>query len=63
MGRRGVTEALRQRLRDEVLGCTEAALKAAVQEWLVPDSASRAAFVGNVTQPLAGLVLEPLSPA
>ena len=63
MGRRGVTESLRQRFRTEVLDCTEAAVKAVVQAWLVPDSASRAAFVGNATQPLAGLTLEALVPA
>ncbi|MDQ2819746.1 MAG: insulinase family protein [Pseudomonadota bacterium] len=63
MGRRGVTEPLRQRLRNEVLGCTEADVKAAVKTWLVPDSASRAAFVGDATRPLAGLTLAPFSAA
>jgi Zn-dependent M16 (insulinase) family peptidase len=61
MGRRGVTDALRQRFRDEVLGCTEAAVKAAVAQSLVPGSASRAAFAGNTTQPLAGLTVQGLA--
>jgi Zn-dependent M16 (insulinase) family peptidase len=53
--RRGVDDGARQRFRSGVLGCTQARLKDAVRLWLKDAQPSRAAFVGNAGQDLAGL--------
>jgi Zn-dependent M16 (insulinase) family peptidase len=52
---RGVDEATRQQHRTGVLTCTQADIKEAVALWLKKGVASRAAFVGNPDQALAGL--------
>jgi Zn-dependent M16 (insulinase) family peptidase len=52
---RGVDEATRQQHRTGVLACTQADIKEAVTLWLKKGVASRAAFVGNPDQALAGL--------
>ncbi|NVD70993.1 insulinase family protein [Duganella sp. BJB1802] len=54
---RGIDTALRQQFRSGVLGCTLSDIRRAVQTWLPPGTASRAAFVGNAAQDLAGLDL------
>jgi len=55
MQQRGVTEAVRKQFRTGVLQCSTAQLKAAPRRWLKNGTPSRAAFVGNTTQDLAGL--------
>jgi Zn-dependent M16 (insulinase) family peptidase len=51
----GVTEEMRRRHRHGVLHCTAADIKAAAATWLQGKPYSRAAFVGNAEQDLAGL--------
>ncbi len=53
--RRGITMDVRRRFRQGVLHCTQEHIKAAVRTWLKDAAPSRAAFVGNTTQDLAGL--------
>jgi presequence protease len=53
--RRGITMDVRRRFRHGVLNCTQDAIKAAVRTWLKDHTPSRAAFVGNTDQDLAGL--------
>ena len=53
--RRGVSEELRQRFRSGVLNCTLDDIRSAVRTWLKNGQASRAAFVGDLTQDLSGL--------
>lgn len=53
----GVTEAMRTRYRQNVLGCTAAVIQAAAKKWLFNITPSRAAFVGNIDQELTGLHL------
>lgn len=54
---RGIGAAARQQFRTGVLHCSLARIQAAVRTWLPPAQASRAAFVGNTSQDLAGLDL------
>jgi Zn-dependent M16 (insulinase) family peptidase len=51
----GITEQMRQQYREGVLRCTADHLKQVAATWLQDKPYSRAAFVGNPTQPLAGL--------
>lgn len=53
--RRGITEELRQRFRTQVLNCSLADIRSAVRTWLKDGQASRAAFVGDLSQDLGGL--------
>ncbi|GAB2842572.1 insulinase family protein [Pseudoduganella ginsengisoli] len=53
--RRGITMDVRRNFRHGVLHCTQDAIKAAVRTWLKDVRPSRAAFVGNTEQDLAGL--------
>jgi len=53
----GMTEQMRKQYREGVLRCTEERLKQVAATWLQDKPYSRAAFVGNPTQPLAGLEL------
>lgn len=53
--RRGISPELRQRFRTEVLNCTLDDIRSAVRQWLKGGTPSRAAFVGNLSQELAGL--------
>jgi Zn-dependent M16 (insulinase) family peptidase len=53
----GITEEMRRRFRHGVLNCTAQDLKAAAATWLQGKPYSRAAFVGNAEQDLAGLEL------
>ena len=55
--RRGITPAVRQQFRTGVLTCTLARIREVVGTWLTPESASRAAFVGDSSQELDGLAL------
>ncbi len=55
LNRRGVDEGVRARFRTGVLNCKLAEVKTAVRKWLKEGAASRAAFVGNTSQDLAGL--------
>jgi len=59
--RRGVTLEMRRNFRQQVLSCTGAQIKSALASWLTPQSASRAAAVGNADQDLAGLRLVELA--
>jgi Zn-dependent M16 (insulinase) family peptidase len=56
----GITEEMRRRYRQGVLQCTAQDIKAAAAKWLLNKPYSRAAFVGNTTQDLAGLELSDL---
>lgn len=58
---RGVTPEMRHRYRTGVLQCTAAQLKSAAAAWLKDKPCSRAAFVGKIEQPLAGLQLQSLA--
>lgn len=51
----GITEEARRRFRHGVLNCTAAELKAVAARWLQGKPYSRAAFVGNTGQDLAGM--------
>ncbi|KRB93754.1 insulinase family protein [Noviherbaspirillum sp. Root189] len=51
----GISEQMRQQYREGVLRCTADRLKQVAATWLQDKPYSRAAFVGNPTQPLAGL--------
>jgi Zn-dependent M16 (insulinase) family peptidase len=51
----GVTEEMQRRYRHGVLHCTAQDIKAAAAAWLRDKPYSRAAFVGNTEQDLAGL--------
>lgn len=51
----GITEDMRKRYRHGVLNCTAEEIKAAAAAWLRDKPSSRAAFVGNAEQDLAGL--------
>jgi hypothetical protein len=51
----GITEEMRRRYRHGVLNCTAQDIKAAAAAWLRDKPYSRAAFVGNTEQDLAGL--------
>jgi Zn-dependent M16 (insulinase) family peptidase len=51
----GITEEMRRRYRHGVLNCTAQDIKAAAAAWLRHKPYSRAAFVGNTEQDLAGL--------
>jgi hypothetical protein len=51
----GISEEMRRRHRHGVLHCTAADIKAAAATWLQGKPYSRAAFVGNAEQDLAGL--------
>jgi presequence protease len=53
--RRGITMEVRRQFRHGVLHCTQETVKAAVRTWLKDAIPSRAAFVGNTEQDLAGL--------
>jgi len=53
---RGIDTDLRMRFRTGVLSCDLAAVKEVVATYLVPERASRAAFVGDLDQDLAGLL-------
>lgn len=53
--RQGITEEMRQRYRYGILNCTPEQIKAAAAAWLQNKPSSRAAFVGNTDQALAGL--------
>ena len=55
MQQRGTTEEVRKQFRTGVLHCSAAQIKAATRTWLKNGTPSRAAFVGNTTQDLAGL--------
>eukprot|EP01030_Chromulinospumella_sphaerica_P005575 gene5575-5454_t len=57
LAQRGVSEAMRQQFRRGVLHCKLDEIKAAAGIWLQKSQASRAAFVGNTEQDLAGLSL------
>jgi hypothetical protein len=46
---------VRRQFRHGVLHCTQETVKAAVRTWLKDAIPSRAAFVGNTEQDLAGL--------
>ncbi len=61
MHRRGTDLATRQRFRQGVLACTQAQVKEVVRTYLKNGNASRAAFVGNTEQDLAGLAVVDLS--
>ncbi|WP_245844815.1 insulinase family protein [Noviherbaspirillum humi] len=53
--RQGVTEDMRRRYREGVLSCDAARLKAVAAAWLDGKPHSRAAFIGNAAQDVAGL--------
>jgi hypothetical protein len=53
--RQGITEDMRRRYRQGVLQCNAERIKAAAAAWLQDKAHSRAAFVGNANQDLAGL--------
>jgi hypothetical protein len=53
----GITEEMRRHFRHGVLHCTAEQLKAAVERWLRGKPYSRAAFVGQAEQDLAGMAL------
>lgn len=53
--RRGISEELRQRFRTGVLTCTLDDIRVAIRTWLKNGQASRAAFVGDLSQDLSGL--------
>jgi Zn-dependent M16 (insulinase) family peptidase len=57
----GITEEMRSRYRHGVLNCTAQDLKAAAAAWLHGKAYSRAAFVGNTEQDLAGLEVADLT--
>lgn len=59
--RHGITEDMRRRYRQAVLGCTAQALKDAAASWLLDKPHSRAAFIGKRDQDLAGLELVDLT--
>ena len=52
---RGVDASARQQYRSGVLSCTQAQVKQAVEFWIKQGQASRAAYIGNPEQDLAGL--------
>lgn len=54
---RGITDDMRRQYRSGVLQCTPARLKSAAAAWLQARPCSRAAFVGQPEQQLAGLDL------
>ncbi len=56
-----IDQDMRQRYREAVLQCSEATLKQAAAKWLHGQPYSRAAFVGNKAQDLAGLELVELA--
>jgi Zn-dependent M16 (insulinase) family peptidase len=58
---RGVTEEIRASYRHRVLNCTIQQVKDAAVRWLLDKPRSRAAFVGNPDQDLAGLQLVALA--
>jgi Zn-dependent M16 (insulinase) family peptidase len=53
--RRGISEELRQQFRTGVLNCTLDDIRSAVRTWIKDGQASRAAFVGDLSQDLSGL--------
>lgn len=53
--RRGISEELRQQFRSGVLNCTLEDIRSAVRTWIKEGQASRAAFVGDLSQDLSGL--------
>jgi presequence protease len=62
LARQGVTDDMRRRFRTGVLTCDAARLKEAAATWLQGKPYSRAAFVGDLKQDLAGLVPVELTP-
>ncbi|MGS0740902.1 insulinase family protein [Glaciimonas sp. GG7] len=57
----GITEAMRSQYRLNVLGCTADDIRMAATKWLRNTHPSRAAFVGNTDQDMAGLALTRLA--
>ena len=53
--RRRISEELRQQFRSGVLNCTLNDIRTAVRTWIKDGQASRAAFVGDLSQDLSGL--------
>jgi Zn-dependent M16 (insulinase) family peptidase len=53
--RQGITEEMRQQYRYHILHCSSDQIKAASAGWLQNKPFSRAAFIGNTDQALAGL--------
>jgi presequence protease len=57
----GITDAMRNEYRQNVLRCSAADLKAAAQKWLANTTSSRAAFVGRTDQDMAALEVTSLA--
>lgn len=59
----GISEEMRQQYRHGILQCSQAQIKTVATTWLQNKPASRAAFVGDPAQELAGLSLMELAKA